>query len=362
MVDFACWYMPVQYTTVIDEHTTTRTKAGLFDICHMGQFIIKGKDSKKFLQKLIVGNVNTLTSGKAMYSMMCYENGTTIDDLFLYKFDENYFMMVVNAGTIDKDFSWITKHKENFDVNISNISEKIGKLDLQGPLSKQILRKLTNVKFPERFHFIETKIEGIKTIISRSGYTGEDGFELYFPSEKASIMWNKLLASGKEHGLKPIGLGARDTLRLESCYSLYGHEINDKITPIEAGLGWAVKTEKDDFIGKSILEKQKLNGTQKIVVAFEMIDRGIPRENYEVLVNNINIGFVTSGTFSPTLKKPLGMALIKKEHIEIGNEINIKIREKLYRAKIVKRPFYEYQGGKLWTIQKNSNILKNMSG
>lgn len=345
MVAFNSWHMPVYYTNVMDEHAATREKAGLFDVCHMGEFIIKGPDSKQFLQKLLTNDINKLCLGKAIYSIMCYENGTIVDDLFVYQLKENEFMIVVNAGKIDEDFEWIKEHSDKFDVEISNISEKTAKLDLQGPLAEKILEKLTTAALPKRFHFIEADIIGIKTLISRTGYTGEDGFELYFPIEEAEKIWNNILEAGKDYGLKPIGLGARDTLRIEACYPLYGHETSEKITPIESGLDWAVSLEKD-FIGKQALEKQKNQGTEKTLIAFEMIDRAIPRENYEVFSNNENIGHVTSGTFSPTFRKPLGMASIKTGHSQIGNKINIKIRGKFYNAVIVKRPFYKYNGGK----------------
>ena len=349
MVDFGGWYMPVQYTSVIDEHTTTRTKAGLFDICHMGEFIVKGSDSMQFLQKVFTNDLNKLYPKKAIYSLMCYENGATADDLFVYQLKENEFMVVVNSGKIDEDFNWLKEHSAKFNVEISNISSKTAKLDLQGPFSEKILKKLADASLPKRFHFIETDIMGIKTLISRTGYTAEDGFELYFPPEEAEKMWNKLLEVGKDEGLKPIGLGARDTLRIEACYPLYGHELNETITPIEANLGWAVKTEKPDFIAKQILKKQKEQGTGRILVPFEMIDKGIPREHYEVFANgksNEQIGYVTSGTFSPTFRKPLGMALIKTAFSQIGNTITIRIRDKFYNAVIVKRPFYKYNGGK----------------
>ena len=348
MVDFGGWYMPVQYTTVIDEHITTRTKAGLFDICHMGEFIVKGHDSMQFLQKMFTNDISKLYPKKAIYSLMCYENGTIVDDLFVYQLKENEFMVVVNAGKIDEDFNWLKKHSAKFNVEMSNISSKTAKLDLQGPFSEKILKKLTNANLPKRFHFIETDIIEIKTLISRTGYTAENGFELYFPIEEAEKMWNKLLEAGKDEGLRPIGLGARDTLRIEACYPLYGHELNESITPIEANFGWAVKLEKD-FIGKPILKKQKEQGTDRILVPFEMIDKGIPRANYEVFANHENtekIGYVTSGTFSPTFRKPLGMALIKTAFSQIGNTITIRIRDKFYNAVIVKRPFYKYNGGK----------------
>tara|TARA_Y100000031_G_C8251633_1_gene400792 strand:- start:6321 stop:7487 length:1167 start_codon:yes stop_codon:yes gene_type:complete len=362
MVDFAGWYMPMQYTSVIDEHTTTRTKAGLFDICHMGEFIVKGKGSFNFLQKMAVNDLNKLTVGKAIFNILCYENGTVIDDLFIYKLKENEYMIVVNACNIQKDLEWLKKHKGNFEVEINDVSDQTAKLDLQGPLSEKILRKLTSAELPKRFHFIETELSEIRTIISRTGYTGEDGFEFYFPAENAEKIWTEILDAGEEYGIKPIGLGARDTLRIEACYPLYGHETNDKITPIEVGLGWLVKTEKEDFIGKEILKKQKEHGTERILVVFEMVDRGIARENYEIFANNEKIGHVTSGTFSPTFRKSLGMALIKKPFSEIGNELNIKIKGKLHKAKIVKRPFYEYKGGQKWKTQKILNTPKTMNG
>lgn len=337
--------MPVQYTTIIDEHITTRTKAGLFDICHMGEFIVKGPDSKPFIQELIVGNLNKIFPGKAMYSSMCNENGTCIDDLIVFQLKENEFMLVVNACNTEKDFNWLNKNSDNLNVEIKNISEKTGKIDLQGPLAEKILKKIINVNFPKRFHFINANIEGISTLLSRTGYTAEDGFELYIPIKETEKMWNKLLEAGKDEGLKPIGLGARDTLRIEACYSLYGHEMSEKITPIEAGLAWTVKLEKD-FIGKKVLEKQKKQGTEKILVPFEMLDRAVPRQNYEIFSNDKKIGYVTSGTYSPTFKKPLGMALIKTEFSNIGNRIKIKIRGKFYNAVIVKKPFYKYRGGK----------------
>jgi len=344
MVDFAGWWMPVQYTSVIDEHITTRTKAGLFDICHMGEFIVKGSDALNFLQKLMVNDINKLSIGRVIYNLMCYENGAVVDDLMIYKLKENEFMVVGNACNVKKDSDWLNNHKENFNVEIEDISEKTSKLDLQGPKAEEIMKKLTDIDFPARFHFIETNFLGVKTIISWTGYTGEDGFEFYFNKEHTLKIWNSILQAGKEYGIKPIGLGARDTLRIEACYSLYDHEINDKITPIEAGLGWAVKLDKD-FIGKEILKKQKEEGTERKLVAFEM-QRGIARENYEAYIGEEKIGFVTSGTFSPTFKKSLGMALIKKEYAEEGNKINIKIRDKFYEATIVKRPFYKFNGGK----------------
>jgi aminomethyltransferase len=348
MVEFGGWWMPVQYTNVIDEHITTRTKAGLFDICHMGEFEIRGKDSLELIQKMVTNDISKLADGKATYAIMCYDNGTVVDDLFIYRFSEERYMLVVNAGNIDKDFDWIRKHSKGFDVRLDNISGKTAKLDVQGPRAGEILQGLTSagLKSLKRFFFVEDEVGGVKAVISRTGYTAEDGFELYFDSNFAEQLWNRLLDAGRKFGMKPAGLGARDTLRIEACYSLYGHEINENITPVEAGLSWLVKPDKGNFIGKSVLEKQLRNGTERTLVCFEMTEHAIPREHYDIVNGGVKIGFVTSGTFSPTFRKGIGMGLVTKEFAGLGQEIEIAIRDKNYKAKIVKRPFYEYKGGK----------------
>ncbi len=348
MVDFSGWYMPVQYTNVIEEHLATRNNAGLFDISHMGEFTVSGKNALQFLQKIVTNDIGKLENRQACYNCLCYENGTVIDDLFVYKLGENDFFIVVNGGTIEKDFNWFVKHKIN-NVELKNISNDIAKIDLQGPKSQFTVQKLTNFDLSKikRFRCEKINIDGIdeEILISRTGYTGEDGFETYFNPKYASLIWNKILEAGKEFSIKPCGLGARDTLRIESCYSLYGHEINENLTPIEAGLGFVVKFNKD-FIGKNILEKQKNSGTEKKLICFEMVDKAIPREKYPIITNNEEVGFVTSGTFSPLLKKGIGMGYIKSELSDIGNEILVSIRGKEYKAVIVERPFYKYMGGK----------------
>lgn len=340
IIEFNNWQMPVQYTNIIDEHMTTRNKACIFDTSHMGEFLIEGKDSFKFLQRILAKDINKLENGKCSYTVMCNENSGIIDDLLVYRFNNRRFMLVVNAGTIEKDFRHLISNKENFDVEIKNASNEIAKLDIQGRKAERILQKLTQANLNElkRFGFKEILLNEIKILISRSGYTGEDGFELYFNKEKAVEMWNKILEAGKEHGLKPAGLGARNTLRLESCYSLYSHELNENISPIEAGIPFTVSFDKE-FIGKKALEKVK--ATQKrIIAAFEMLEKGIPRQNYKIVKNNKEIGYVTSGTMSPTLKKGIGLALIEIGYSQPETEIDINIRDKLYRAKIVKKPFY----------------------
>lgn len=333
------------YSSVIDEHLTTRTKAAIFDVSHMGELMIEGKGSITFLQNMITRDINKLKQGRCFYAVMCNNNGGTIDDLFIYRFNDNKFMLVVNAGTIDKDFKHLIANKENYEVEIKNISDETAKIDVQGPEAEKIIQKLTRYSLEElkRFEFKETTIQNTQTIISRSGYTGEDGFELYLKKEKAAEIWNNILEAGKEHNLKPAGLGARDTLRLECCYSLYGHELSEHINPLEAGISFTVKLEKQDFIGRKALEKIK-QSQKKLNIAFELVERGIPREHYKVLKDNKEIGYVTSGTMSPILKKGIGMALVDIDHSEIGTEIDINIRDKLYKAVIVKKPFYSYKG------------------
>ena len=347
IVEFGGWEMPVYYSNVIEEHITTRATAGLFDICHMGEIFVEGRDAFKLIQKLITNDLSRLENGNCFYSVICLENGGVIDDLFVYKIDEHKFMIVVNAGNIEKDFKWFLKHKEFFDdVYIFDRSASIAKLDLQGPESERILQKLTDFKLSglKRFNFAEDEVYGVNAIISRTGYTAEDGFEIYFDAGKAVEVWNKLLEAGAEFGIKPIGLGARDTLRIEACYSLYGHELTEQINPLEAGVGFVVKLDKEEFIGKESLLEIKENGLKRKSVAFEMIERGIAREHYPIFKQGSEIGQVSSGTMSPTFKKGIGMAFVKTEEAFEGNEIHIKIRENLYRAKVVKKPIYNFHG------------------
>jgi aminomethyltransferase len=347
LIEFGGWDMPVYYSSVISEHLNVREKAGIFDICHMGEFFIEGKDAFKLIQKIITNDLMKLEDGKAFYSSICLENGGVIDDLFVYRFNENKFMVVVNASNIEKDLKQFLEHKDGMDVDVLDKTNELAKIDLQGPKSEEILQKLTDfdLKNLNRFCFVEYDVNGVSAIISRTGYTGEDGFELYFNFGKAIDMWRRLLLVGDEFGLKPIGLGARDTLRIEAGYSLYGHELSEEINPFEAGIGFVVKLDKEDFIGKKVLLKIKNEGIKRKVVAFEMMERGIPREGYEVFKGDVKIGYVTSGTMSPTFKKGLGMAFVKIEDAVLENEIHINIREKLYTAKIVKKPIYAFNGG-----------------
>jgi aminomethyltransferase len=344
-VEFGGWEMPVYYTNVIEEHINTRTNASIFDTCHMGEFLIEGKEAIKFLQKVIAKDVEKLENGKCFYSVMCNEKGGVVDDLFLYRLSDNKFMIVANAGTIEKDLKHLVANRGKIDVRISNISNDMGKLDIQGPNSQKIMEGFLDMNLDDikRFQFKETFSNKAYLIISRSGYTGEDGFEIYLDSKKAAEFWSKILETGKEYGLKPAGLGARDTLRIEACYSLYGHEINESISPIEAGIDFAVSIDKkENFIGKDALVKIK-NSQKRVNVAFELTKKGIPREHYKVLKDGKEIGYVSSGTMSPTFRKGIGMALTDIQYSSIGTEIDINIREKPYKARIVKKPFYAYR-------------------
>lgn len=342
MIDFGGWLMPVQYTTVMEEHLATRTKAGLFDICHMGELIVYGNDAKSFLQKMITNDLNQLQNNTCFYTALCNEHGGTIDDLFVYQFSTESYMLVVNASTIEKDFTHLMAYSDGYEVTIEDRSEEFAKLDLQGPLSEKILQKITPVPLNtlKRFHFIETTLLNKEAIISRTGYTGENGFELYLHTADVVKIWNELLKVGQSEGLQPIGLGARDTLRIEACYSLYGHELSDTITPIEAGIGFIVKEKPDAFIGKSILQSQKHHGAPRHLICFEMTDKSIPRDHYPIYKDGQEIGMVSSGTFSPTFKKGLGLGFVTRA-LTPGDSIDIKIRDALRPAIITQRPFYK---------------------
>ncbi|MBD3164347.1 glycine cleavage system aminomethyltransferase GcvT [Candidatus Woesearchaeota archaeon] len=340
IVDFNGWEMPLQYGSIIREHHNTRKKASLFDTSHMGEIIIEGKDALEFLQKITAKDISKIKEKGCSYTVMCNKKGGTIDDLFIYRLNENKFMLVVNAGNIEKDLKHLVANRNALNTTISNASKNTSKLDLQGPLSQNILEKAFKISLKQlkRFEFTEKIIGQTYFIISRSGYTGEDGFEIYFEAGKAKELWKLLLESGREHNLKPAGLGARDTLRLESCYSLYGHELSEEISPIEAGIPFTISFGKENFIGKQRLKEIKKNQKKKIA-AFIMTGKAIPRKGYKVLKSDKGIGYVTSGTLSPSLKKGIGLALVDANYAE--TEIDINIRNKLHPAKIVKKPFYK---------------------
>jgi aminomethyltransferase len=344
-VDFGGWELPVQFSSIKEEHEAVRTKAGLFDVSHMGEIEVKGPDSLDYLQKMMTNDVSKLKTGGAQYTAMCYETGGTVDDLLIYKLQDEHYLLVVNASNIEKDFEWMQDHLEG-NVTIENLSEGMAQLALQGPLAEGVLQKLAKGQELSTIGFFkfseEVDLNGKKALVSRTGYTGEDGFEIYCDSKDAVSLWNEILEAGKEEGVIPCGLGARDTLRFEANLALYGQELSSEISPLEAGIGFAVKLNKEaDFIGKEALKQQKENGLPRKLVGIEMIDRGIPRHSYPVYKGDTLIGEVTTGTQSPTLKKNIGLALIDSKETELGNEVEVEIRGKRLKAAVSATPFYK---------------------
>lgn len=342
IIDFGGWALPVEYSGILLEHEAVRSKAGLFDVSHMGEITVKGEDAEKYLQMVLTNDVSVLSNNQIAYTTMCYPDGGVVDDLLVYKYSNFDYLLVVNASNTEKDFEWFEKHVSG-NVEVKNVSTEYAQLALQGPEAQTILQKLVkdDLSEIEFYHFKDSvDVGGIKALISRTGYTGEDGFELYFSSEGGAKMWEMILEAGKERGLVPAGLGARDTLRFEAALPLYGQEIDKDITPLEAGLGFCVKLAKEDFIGKDALAAQKAGGLKRKIAGFEMIDRGIPRSHYEIYAEGKKIGYVTTGSFSPTLKKNIGLALIDTEYAKEGTEIEISIRNKNIKAKVIKKPFY----------------------
>lgn len=343
MVPFAGYNMPVSYTGLNEEHLTVRNGVGVFDVSHMGEFILKGEKALDLIQLVTSNDAAQLYDGRVQYSCLPNGNGGIVDDLLVYRIDEKSYLLVVNASNIEKDWNWISQHN-SFGVEMKNISGKTSLLAVQGPKALATLQKLTDVNLSEipYYHFKKGRFAGLDNIfISNTGYTGAGGFEIYFENELAEKIWDAIFEAGAEFGIKPIGLGARDTLRLEMGFCLYGNDIDDTTSPIEAGLGWITKFNKD-FIDKERLLEHKEKGTGRKLVAFEMIDRGIPRHDYEITDADGNvIGKVTSGTQSPSLQKGIGMGYVKTELSKTGTEIFVKVRDKLLKAQVVKLPFYK---------------------
>lgn len=343
-IDFGGWELPVQFSGIKAEHEAVRTQAGLFDVSHMGEVFVSGEGALAFLQKLVTNDVSKLKDGQAQYTAMCYEDGGTVDDLLIYKRGEKDYLLVVNASNIDKDVEWMKKHASE-DVVIEDKSNEYGLLALQGPKAQEVLQKLTDQPLDEIkfFRFKEgVHVAGHEVLVSRTGYTGEDGFELYGSPDTVVALWSAILEAGKEEGVLPAGLGARDTLRFEAGLPLYGQELSKAISPLEAGLGFVVKLNKDsDFIGKEALASQKEQGVPRKLVGIEMIDKGIPRTGYKVFVGDEEIGEVTTGTQSPTLKKNIGFALVDSSQAEAGNEVEVEIRSKRLKAVVIATPFYK---------------------
>ena len=345
MFEFSGWEMPLEYTSAVKEHEHVRKSAGLFDVSHMGEVEVRGDEAQQFIQYLITNDVSNLKADEILYSPMCYENGTTVDDLLVYKRGQNDYLLIINAGNIDKDYEWIVENSKKFNVETKNISDKVAQLALQGPLAEEILSKLTNQDLSQiEFYKFKQDVDvcGEPCIVSRTGYTGEDGFEIYCDKNVAQKIWNAILEEGKER-VVPAGLGARDTLRSEVNLPLYGHEISEEIPPLEAGLSIFVKLDKDDFIGKDSLKALKESGNARKLVAFELTGKGMVRGGYDVEIDGEVVGFVTTGLKSPTLDKFIGMAIIDSDKARVGQEIGIRVRKKLVPAVIVKRPFYKKQ-------------------
>ncbi|TMW73773.1 glycine cleavage system aminomethyltransferase GcvT [Alteribacter natronophilus] len=345
-IDFGGWDLPVQFSGIKDEHEAVRTKAGLFDVSHMGEVEVKGSGAVPFLQYVLTNDVEKLKTNGAQYTAMCYHEGGTVDDLVYYKRGENDYLLVVNASNVEKDFDWLRSHAENFeDVEVVNVSDQFAQVAIQGPAAEKVLQTVTDTDLAEITFFKfrdNVDLGGMPALVSRTGYTGEDGFEIYCRPEDAAALWNLLLEKGEADGLQPCGLGARDTLRFEAKLALYGQELTKDITPVEAGIGFAVKADKEpDFIGKSVLRDQKENGASRKLVGLEMIDKGIPRTGYEVFAEGEEIGFVTTGTQSPTLKKNVGLAILGKEHTSLGTEVEVQVRKRRLKAKVVATPFYK---------------------
>jgi aminomethyltransferase len=348
MVDFGGWDMPVQYPAgVIGEHMATRTGCGLFDVSHMGEIWVLGPGAIAFVNRLVTNDVRNLADGQAHYSALTNDHGGVVDDLLVYRFAEEKLMLVVNAGTTDKDWAWISSHKTDADdVSLTNASSDFCQIAVQGPKATGILQQLieTDLSAIKYYHFNEGWVDGVESIISRTGYTGEDGFEVYAAPEYAEQLWDKLLETGgygTEGGILPCGLAARNTLRLESAMSLYGHELGDDISPLEAGLGWITKLQKGPFTGSDAIARLKETGLTRKIAGFEMIEPGIARDGCDVYVDGGKVGVVTSGSPAPFLKKNIGLAFLPPEFANIGQEIKIDVRGKHLAARVVPTPFYK---------------------
>jgi len=340
IVPFAGYEMPVLYAGIMEEHKAVRNAVGVFDVSHMGEFYAKGTNALSFLQSITVNDVSKLTPGKAQYSAMCFDDGGIVDDLLIYMLAENSYLIVVNASNIEKDWEWMKKHCPA-GVEFVNKSDETALLAIQGPKSLETMQKLTssNLSTIPYYHFVQGSIAGIEMIISRTGYTGELGFEIYFNVAHAEKIWNAIFDAGKEFGITPIGLGARDTLRLEMGYCLYGNDIDQTTNPIEANLGWITKLNKGEFVAKSILEKTKSEGPKRKLVGMMLTEKAVPRHGYPLVMNGTNVGVVTSGTFSPSLEKGIAMGYVNVPHTEIGSKISIDVRGKMVEATVVALPF-----------------------
>ena len=343
MVDFAGWDMPVQYSSIIEEHKTVREAVGLFDVSHMGEVIVYGEDALPYLNKLVPQDLTKLVDLKAVYCQLTNKQGGIIDDLIIYKLEDKKYLIIANASRIDEDLNWMVRNKCGFDVSIVNESHNYSLLAVQGPKACELIKSLGVNDLPPFFSIKRGELFNINLWISRTGYTGEDGVEIMVRNEFSEYLWDKLLDAGKEFGIKPIGLGARDTLRLEAALHLYGNDLDENTTPIEAGLAWSVcKTKTEDYNGKAKIEEQLKNGVEEKLIGLKMLDKSIARHGYEVFYNGEKIGVITSGGISPIRGDNIALAYIKNlDNLAVGSTIQVSIREKLHDAEIVKRPFVE---------------------
>jgi len=342
-IEFFGWEMPLEYSGIISEHLAVRERAGLFDVSHMGEIIISGPDALAFVQYLTPNDASRLTPGQAQYTALTTPQGTFVDDMLVYCLDNDRYLLVVNAANTEKDYNWVLGHRANFDVVIDNASDRTSQLALQGPRAQEILQPLTelNLETISSFCWRQGKVAGIDCLVSRTGYTGEDGFEIYTEAPNPIIIWDAIMEEGRKYDLLPAGLGARDSLRLEAKLMLYGNDIDETTTVLEADLKWIVKFKKGEFIGREALLRQLETGLKRKIAGFELIDRGIGRRHYPVYYRGEKVSEVTSGTFSPFLKKSIGLTYLPLEATEIGTEIEVGIREKKVKAKVIPTPFYK---------------------
>ena len=340
MIDFGGWELPVQFSGILEEHEAVRTGAGLFDVSHMGEIVVKGPAALALLQRSTCNDVSKLADGRAQYNGLLYPTAGFVDDILIYRIGADDYFVVVNASNQDKDFEWLADAAKGMDVEVTNVGADYAQLALQGPSAQAILQPLVDVDLSaiKYYHFTRGQVDGVPAIISRTGYTGEDGFELYLAPAESQRVFRKLIEKGD---VKPCGLGARDTLRLESKMALYGNDIDETTTPLEADLAWIVKLDKGDFFGRDVLQRENAEGPRRKLVGFEMVDRGIARHGYPIVDGTEEIGVVTSGTHSPTLKKPIGLAYLPPEKSAPGTEFMVLIRGRETRARVVPTPFYK---------------------
>lgn len=346
IVDFAGWEMPVQYSGLVDEHHCVRKAVGLFDVSHMGEIVVTGRGALSFLQEMTTNDVSKLVEGQAQYSALCYENGTLVDDIVIYRRGADSFFICVNASNKDKDFKWLANHQPKSGVVLEDLSDQYAQIAIQGPKARELLAsavdfQIQNLKY---YHFNEGKVFGVPSLVARTGYTGELGYEIYIPAQSASMVWNGLMEMGQKFDIKPCGLGARDTLRLEVGYLLYGNDMDDTTNALECGLGWITKFDKkENFIGREALQKVKQAGVSRKLVGLELVEKGVLRHDYKLFADasaSESIGKVTSGTFSPTLQKSVALAYVPTKLSDLGTEVMVEIRNDRKKAVVVKKPFF----------------------